>query len=294
MSLPPDGRLLGLRNLRTCAACGSASRIVQLGVANKREGASSSGFGGAKPAGDATSAAARSSGPTDPRSRAAPDRGESLSTSVEDYLKAIWVLAEDGSVSTNDLAAQIGVTAPSVTGMLNKLAKLDLVTYERYRGARLTDAGRTEALRLLRRHRLIETFLIDYLDYSWDEVHEEAELMEHSMTERFTERLADKLGQPAFDPHGDPIPTAEGAMPRQAGKPLASLGVGDRLEVNRILSQESEVLAYLLALGVRPGAMLEVQGIEPFGRLFQVVSDERSFALSADLAEQIEGHIRRP
>ena len=228
------------------------------------------------------------------RRRPAPAEGESLSASVEDYLKAIWVLAEDESVSTNDLAAQIGVTAPSVTGMLNKLAKLDLVTYERYRGARLTAAGRAEALRLLRRHRLIETFLIDYLDYSWDEVHEEAELMEHSMTERFTERLAEKLGQPAFDPHGDPIPTAEGSIPRQAGRPLASLAVGDRLEVNRILSQESEILTYLFDLGVRPGTVLEVQGIEPFGRLFQVTAGADSFALSADLADQIEGHLRSP
>jgi DtxR family Mn-dependent transcriptional regulator len=212
-----------------------------------------------------------------------------LSTSVEDYLKAIHVLAEDGAAGTNELAARLGVTAPSVTGMLNKLAKLGLVTYERYRGANLTPEGRREALRLLRRHRLIETFLIDYLDYSWDEVHEEAELMEHTMTERFTERLAEKLGQPAFDPHGDPIPTADGALPRQAGRPLTGLGPGERLEVTRILSQESEVLTYLLDLGVRPGVVLDVEGVEPFGRLFRLSSEGRTFALSAELAEQIEG-----
>ncbi len=215
----------------------------------------------------------------------------SLSNSVGDYLKAIWILAEDESVSTNALAEHLEVTAPSVTGMLGKLAKLDLVTYERYHGAKLTKTGRLEALRLLRRHRLIETFLIDYLDYTWDEVHAEAELMEHTMTERFTERLAEKLGQPTFDPHGDPIPTVEGVVPRQAGKPLASLEVGETLTINRILSQESEVLSYLFSLGVKPGAVLEIKGKEPFGKLFHVTGQGGSFALSADLAQQIEGQV---
>ena len=212
-----------------------------------------------------------------------------LSDSVGNYLKAIWVLAEDKSISTKELAEHLGVTAPSVTGMLGKLAKLGLVTYERYYGAKLTQAGRLEALRLLRRHRLIETFLLDYLDYSWDEVHDEAELMEHTMTERFTERLAEKLAQPAFDPHGDPIPAADGTLPERVGEPLSSLNVGEKLRVNRILSQESEVLSYLFNLGVKPGVVLTVNGLEPFGRLFQVTGQGGQFALSADLAGQIEG-----
>ncbi len=212
-----------------------------------------------------------------------------LSDSVGNYLKAIWVLAEDGSISTKELAGHLGVTAPSVTGMLGKLAKLGFVTYERYYGAKLTQAGRLEALRLLRRHRLIETFLIDYLDYSWDEVHDEAEMMEHTMTERFTERLAEKLAQPAFDPHGDPIPAADGTLPQRVGEPLANLKIGEKLRVNRILSQESEVLSYLFNLGVKPGALLEVEGIEPFGKLFHIAGQSGKFALSADLAGQIEG-----
>ena len=212
-----------------------------------------------------------------------------LSDSVGNYLKAIWVLAEDKSISTKELAEHLGVTAPSVTGMLGKLAKLGLVTYERYYGAKLTPAGRLEALRLLRRHRLIETFLIDYLDYSWDEVHDEAELMEHTMTERFTERLAERLAQPAFDPHGDPIPAADGTLPERVGEPLTSLNVGEKLRVNRILSQESEVLSYLFNLGVKPGVVLEVKGVEPFGKLFHIAGQNGEFALSADLAGQIEG-----
>lgn len=214
-----------------------------------------------------------------------------LSDAVGNYLKALWVLAEDKSVSTKDLAAYLKVTAPSVTGMLNKLAKLELVKYEPYYGAKLTVAGQREALRLLRRHRLIETFLIDYLDYSWDEVHEEAELMEHTMTDRFTERLAEKLGQPAFDPHGDPIPRADGSIPKQEGKPLAGLKVNDKLCVKRILSQEGEVLTYLFGLGIKPGTLLEVKSIEPFGKLFDVVVSGETFALSADLAQKIEGEV---
>lgn len=214
---------------------------------------------------------------------------KSLSDSVGNYLKAIWVLAEDENVSTKALAEHLDVTAPSVTGMLGKLAQLGLVTYERYHGAKLTNEGRLEALRLLRRHRLIETFLIDYLDYSWDEVHDEAELMEHTMTERFTERLAEKLEQPAFDPHGDPIPAADGTLPQRVGNPLTSLKIGQKLKVNRILSQESEILTYLFGLGVKLGAVLEVTGIEPFGRLFHVTGQDGRFALSADLAQQIEG-----
>ncbi len=212
-----------------------------------------------------------------------------LSDSVGNYLKAIWVLAEEESISTKALAEHLNVTAPSVTGMLGKLAKLGFVTYERYYGAKLTSVGRLEALRLLRRHRLIETFLIDYLDYSWDEVHDEAELMEHTMTERFTERLAEKLAQPAFDPHGDPIPAADGTLPERVGEPLASLKVGEKLRVNRISSQESEVLSYLSNLGVKPGVVLAVEAIEPFGKLFHIVSPNGKLALSADLAGHIEG-----
>ncbi len=215
----------------------------------------------------------------------------SLSDAVGDYLKAIWILAEDQSVSTKDLAKHLAVTAPSVTGMLSKLAKLELVKYEPYYGASLTGQGRREALRLLRRHRLIETFLIDYLDYTWDEVHEEAELMEHTMTDRFTERLAEKLGQPAFDPHGDPIPTVEGNLPQRTSKPLTEFKLAECLEVTRIRSQDSEVLGYLFDLGIKPGVVVELVGLEPFGKLMHLKLEGKELAVSADLAEQIEGIV---
>ena len=215
----------------------------------------------------------------------------SLSDAVGDYLKAIWILAEDQSVSTKDLAKHLNVTAPSVTGMLSKLAKLELVKYAPYYGASLTKQGRSEALRLLRRHRLIETFLIDYLDYTWDEVHEEAELMEHTMTDRFTERLAEKLGQPTFDPHGDPIPTADGKLPQRTGRSLTKLKLAERLEVTRIRSQDSEVLGYLFDLGIKPGVVVELVGLEPFGKLMHLKLEGKELAVSADLAEQIEGIV---
>ncbi|MEM7738770.1 MAG: metal-dependent transcriptional regulator [Deinococcota bacterium] len=245
-----------------------------------------------------------------------------LSDAIGDYLKALWSLSQTRSlpvstsvdlvaqdrvdsgdvledstpVSTNDLATHLGVTAPSVTGMLNKLAKRGLVKYQRYYGATLTEAGRQEALRLIRRHRLIETFLSTYLDYSWDEVHEEAELMEHTMTERFTERLAAKLGHPTFDPHGDPIPAADGSLPSRPRQLLAELEVGDTLYVTRILSQDSHVLSYLQGTGIQPGTTLTVTGREPFGKLLhldlknaEVHTNPRTVAVSFELAQRIEG-----
>jgi DtxR family transcriptional regulator, Mn-dependent transcriptional regulator len=214
-----------------------------------------------------------------------------LSVSVGDYLKALWLRSQDGSVSTGDLATHLAVSPPSVTGMLNKLKKLDLVTYERYYGAQLTPQGEQEALRLIRRHRLVETFLIDYLDYSWEEVHQEAELMEHAMTDRFTERLAKRLGQPLFDPHGDPIPRADGTVPDQPSTPLAEVSIGKRLEVTRVRSQDADILQYIVSLGVKPGAEVEVIAREPYGGLLQITLGGLQRAVSRELASLIEGQV---
>ena len=214
-----------------------------------------------------------------------------FSVSVGDYLKTLWLCAQGGSVSTGDLAARLGVSPPSVTGMLGKLEKLGFVTYTRYHGAQLTPQGRQEALRLIRRHRLIETFLIDYLEYSWEEVHQEAELMEHAMTDRFTERLATKLGEPLFDPHGDPIPRADGTLPDRPGTPLTEVSVGQRLEVTRVHSQDAELLQYLERLGIKPGVEVAVASREPFGGLLQINAAETRQALSRDLAALIEGKV---
>ncbi len=192
-----------------------------------------------------------------------------LSSSVGDYLKTIWLLSTNGggSVGTGEIARELGVTAPSVTGLLGKMHSHGLVIYQPYTGAELTAEGLREAVRLVRRHRLLETFMITELGFGWDEVHAEAELMEHVVSDEFTERLAKHLGQPQFDPHGDPIPRADGSMPTAPHTPLALLQMGERFVVHRVPSQESEVLAYLESMGVEPGAELRLKQREPGGNL---------------------------
>src|ERR687896_1128158 len=134
------------------------------------------------------------------------------SVSVGDYVKAIWEVAGSGAASTKDVAERLSIAPPSVTNMFARLQEMGLVEYERYRGATLTQRGREEALRLVRRHRLIETFLLEHLGYSWEEVHEEAERLEHAVSDGFTERLAEFLDHPDHDPHGGPIPAGDGTL----------------------------------------------------------------------------------
>ncbi len=214
-----------------------------------------------------------------------------LSTSVGDYLKAIWVLARDGPAATGDLARALGVTAPSVTGMFGKLKRLGLIRYRRYYGAELTDAGRAEALRLVRRHRLLETFLLRELGFRWDEVHREAEAMEHVMSERFTERLADHLGQPTHDPHGDPIPRSDGSLPRTPSTALVDVAAGKRFTVSRVLSQDPAVLSYVTEVGLGPGSELAVRGREPLGNLLTIEVEGAPVAVSRELASLILGRV---
>ncbi len=218
-------------------------------------------------------------------------KGAELSASVGDYLKAVWQLSNGGMASPGEIARELGVTAPSVTAMLLKLQRDGLVTYVPYRGADLTPTGRSEALRLVRRHRLLETFLIEDLGFGWDEVHEEAERMEHVMSDRFTERLAQHLGQPAFDPHGDPIPSVDGTLPAGPDVQLADSKVGTRFVVQRVKTQDSDVLLHLTELGVAPGSEVVVLGREPRGNLLYLDhGDGKDFALSRDLAKLILGY----
>lgn len=215
----------------------------------------------------------------------------SLSPATGDYLKAIWLVAGTETASTNVLAAHLGITAPSVSGMLARLQEQGLVAHERYKGAQLTAQGEREALRLLRRHRLIETFMLEQLGYRWDEVHEEAERLEHAVSERFTERLAALLGNPSHDPHGDPIPTADGSLPATPNTPLSDLEPGQALRVFRLKTQEAQVLSYLAELKLHPGQQITVSEREPLGGLLHVrIADERQ-VLSKDLAVLIEGEI---
>ena len=184
----------------------------------------------------------------------------SPSSSVEDYVKAIWELAgaSGGAVSTKEVAGRLCVSSASVSAMFGRLRGMRLVEYERYRGATLTDAGRAEALRLVRRHRLIETFLVEHLGYPWEEVHGEAERLEHAVSNAFTERLAELLGHPARDPHGDPIPGADGTLAAEDSRPLVESAVGDVVRITRVEEEEPAALAYLGERGLVPGRRVEV------------------------------------
>jgi DtxR family transcriptional regulator, Mn-dependent transcriptional regulator len=199
------------------------------------------------------------------------------SSSVGDYLKAIWELSEEhateGAASTTGVAERLSLSAASVSNMFGRLREMGLAEYERYHGATLTEEGRAEALRLLRRHRLIETFLSECLGYSWEEVHEEAEGMEHSVTDAFTERLAAFLGHPVQDPHGDPIPTADGTLEADDSFPLAATTPGQQVRVYRVDDEEPAKLAYLEELGLMPGRLLEVREVRALDGVV-VVEDE--------------------
>jgi DtxR family transcriptional regulator, Mn-dependent transcriptional regulator len=199
------------------------------------------------------------------------------SSSVGDYLKAIWELSEEGAAeaaaSTNDVAERLSFSAASVSNMFVRLREMGLAEYERYHGATLTEEGRAEALRLLRRHRLIETFLLECLGYSWEEVHEEAESMEHSVSDDFTERLAAFLGHPAQDPHGDPIPSADGTLEADDSFPLAEATPGQQVRIYRVDDEEPAKLAYLEERGLTPGRLFEVREVRALDGVV-VVEDE--------------------
>jgi DtxR family transcriptional regulator, Mn-dependent transcriptional regulator len=186
-----------------------------------------------------------------------------LSTSVGDYLKAIWSLGGVNAASTNDISGQLSVAPASVTSMLGRLQEMGLVRYERYRGASLTERGLAEALRLVRRHRLIETFLLEHLGYDWQEVHQEAERLEHAVSDGFTERLAEFLGHPTRDPHGDPIPTPEGVLEADDSTPLRDAGPGGWVRIFKVSDENTGALDYLGERGLVPGRLLYVQEIRP-------------------------------
>ena len=188
-----------------------------------------------------------------------------LSAPVEDYLKAIYALERDGtSAATNEIASRLEIAPASVSGMVRRLADQGLVMHEPYRGVRLTDAGRSNALRLLRRHRILECYLTQVLDYPWDGVHDEAERLEHAASDALIERMAAALGHPTVDPHGAPIPTADGVVHERRHRSLVELAVGARGVVAQVTDEDPEFLRYLGGLGLTPGAAVMIAAKEPF------------------------------
>lgn len=187
-----------------------------------------------------------------------------FSTSVEDYLKAIYHLTETGeAASTTAIAQRLGLAAPSVTGMVKRLAEQGLVRHEPYRGAELTTVGRRAALRTVRRHRVLEAYLVAFLEFDWGTVHDEAERLEHAVSDDLIERMAQALGNPSVDPHGDPIPAPDGTIAEVVYTPLTEMPAG-RATVLRVQSDDADRLRYLADIGLVPGAAVTVGAQAPF------------------------------
>ena len=188
-----------------------------------------------------------------------------LSTSVEDYLKTIYHLTERGeAASTNAIAQRLGLAAPSVTGMVKRLAEQGWVRHEPYRGVELTAAGRRAALRTVRRHRVLEAYLVAFLSYDWGRVHDEAERLEHAVSDDLIERMAQALGNPSVDPHGDPIPAPDGTIADVVYTPLSDLTEGGAT-VLRVQTADAQRLRYLAEIGLVPGAPVTIAAQGPFG-----------------------------
>jgi DtxR family Mn-dependent transcriptional regulator len=212
-----------------------------------------------------------------------------LSRSVEDYLKVIYHLTEAGkSASTNDIADALDIAPPSVSGMIKRLAEAGLLEHLPYKGATLTDDGRQAALRMLRRHRVIETYLVSHLGYTWDNVHDEAEQLEHAVSEDLVERMSRALGDPRFDPHGDPIPAADGRIARIETRPLPSITAGETVTIARVDTGAADRLRWLADAGLVPGARITVLDLQPFnGPITLSLSSGDRRVVGRDLAQQI-------
>jgi DtxR family Mn-dependent transcriptional regulator len=209
-----------------------------------------------------------------------------ISDAVQDYSKAIWSLGQRSSqpVSTSAIAERLEVSPASASAMVKRLEAMGLVEREPYHGVRLTPAGERVALEVLRHHRLLELYLAEALGMSWDRVHEEAEVLEHAISTELSELIAAKLGNPTHDPHGDPIPTADGEIDEHPTRALAELDAGERVRFCRVSDSNSEMLRYLSERGIAPGAELELLGREPFGGPITVRVGERRHALGDQLA----------
>jgi DtxR family Mn-dependent transcriptional regulator len=208
--------------------------------------------------------------------------------SVEDYLKAIYRLSPEGRpASTSDIAHLLDLSAPSVSGMVKRLSELGLLEHIPYKGVQLTDAGRRAALRMVRRHRLIEAYLVEFLGYGWDTVHAEAERLEHAVSDTLVERMAAALGHPAVDPHGDPIPDADGSILELASVALSEVEVGATVEIRRVDEGDPERLRYLAALGLVPGVIVTLVDRQPFGGPVTVESSGVRHIIGAELAQVV-------
>ncbi len=217
-----------------------------------------------------------------------------ISSAIEDYAKAIYALEERAgeAVSTNALAERLGVTAASASGMVKRLGELGLVEHRPYRGVSLTEPGRRVALEVIRHHRLLELYLVESLGVPWDRVHQEAEVLEHVLSEELEELIAAKLGDPTHDPHGDPIPTRDLTIEETSTVSLQSLRPGNRGTFTRVSDSDPEMLRYLADRGIAPGTVFEVIDKQPFDGPLFVRFGEHVHVLGGDLARAMRVEVR--
>ena len=211
---------------------------------------------------------------------------EPLTRSVEDYLKAIYRLSPEGrTASTSEIAHLLELSPASVSGMVKRLSEQGLLEHLPYRGVQLTAEGRRAALRMVRRHRLIEAYLLAFLGYSWDTVHDEAERLEHAVSDTLVERMAAVLGNPTSDPHGDPFPSSDGSIEEPALVALSDVAPGRTLELRRVDERLSDRLRYIASIGLTPGAVVSVVERQPFQGPITIRVDGQAHVIGHELAQ---------
>jgi DtxR family Mn-dependent transcriptional regulator len=208
-----------------------------------------------------------------------------MSDTVDDYLKAIYHLGMEGKpVSTSAIARRLTLSEASVTGMIRKLAGRKLLRHTPYRGVRLTSTGEAMALRLVRKHRLWELFLVEHLKFGWEEVHDHAERLEHATDDELERRLFELLGRPSRDPHGDPIPGDDGRVKPMARTTLAAMKPGDRGEILQCLDQDAGLLDHLRRMGLEPGRRFRVAARQPYGGPISLVLGRKTVRIGPGVA----------
>jgi len=211
-----------------------------------------------------------------------------ITQAVQDYLKIIFKLASNGgAVSTNAIAERLQISQASVTGMIKKLSDLRLISHKPYHGVELTQTGRKIALEIIRHHRLLELYLAEALGYSWDQVHDEAEKLEHVISEEFEDKMAKILGNPTTDPHGAPIPSKDGKIAEQLLVPLTSAEAGQDVLVKQVSDSDPEMLRYLGEIGIYPEVRLHILEKAPFGGPLLVKIGEGKHHLGGTLTDNI-------
>lgn len=216
-----------------------------------------------------------------------------LSRSKQDYVKALYALdTGEGAVATSDLAAHLGVSAPSVTVMLGRLAKEKLVKHTPRAGARLTAEGRRQALDLVRRHRILETFLVEVLGLDWSQVHEDAEVLEHHISDRVLDAIDRLVGHPAEDPHGHPIPDRQGRIARRTLRPLAGLAAGDRATVRELPDEDRRRMERWKEVGLVPGAVVRMRAVREVDDIYELDVAGRPLTIGSEGLEGVMVEMR--